>query len=443
MLKSFDKSLVSHTTRELVENSFFYKLGYVLLLITVFVNVAFPKAGIKLGGIPLTVGNVFLILTILVWITYVLYRKGFRFSKAEVLVVVSCMYWASRLLIAVCGGRIAFGEWAGYFVPTVVYPFTFLVFNYFIIDKKQLDLICKMLFWASIIVYVFGFLQAIFGIDRFSIPGLTVNLTDYLSSDNWYAEKYNGVQEGVDYAKTVSTYQNGNLLGVNIMLFGPLVYENIQDSRKRHFYLLIFAMFCLLTGSKTCWVGLFIYLCFKGAPILNKKVTKRKTIMLIGLVMLLLPVAAVIFFSMFPQVIQRFQDSFTLKNIDDLSGRSDSMNALIDFFVHKTEWLLVGPYGLTKYWGSSYEMTYFCMLMIGGLFGVFAFVVPIFYVLFKYIFRYRKENKVLVGIFDGVLVYMIMAYVEGAFWLPPTAINIWMVLALGYNYVRFIKQKEA
>ena len=34
-----------------------------LLLITIFFNIWFPKAGIKLSEIPLTVGNVFLAIT--------------------------------------------------------------------------------------------------------------------------------------------------------------------------------------------------------------------------------------------------------------------------------------------------------------------------------------------------------------------------------------------
>lgn len=416
-------------------------IGYILLLITVFVNVTFPKAGVKLGGIPLTVGNVFLLLTIVFWVIYVVRSKGFYFNKAEVFVICSIVYWAVRFLLVFVWGEIPFGELVGFVVPTVIYPFMFIVFNKYVTEQSQIDKIIKLLFWGSVIVCIFGFLQAIFGIERFSIPGLTVNLSDYLGSENWYAEKYNGVQEGVDYAKTVSTYQNGNLLGVNIILFGPMICESIENKFKRLAYLLVFAMFCVLTGSKTCWVGILLYLIIKGAPLLNKKIAKRDSAILAGFIALALPIAAIIFLSMFPQIAERFKDSFTLKNIDDLSGRSDSMNGLIDYFKYCTEWIIIGPYGLTQYWGSSYEMTYFCILMIGGLCGIFAFVVPVMYVVIQKLFRYRKTNRIIKGVVDGVIVYMIIAYVEGALWLPPTAINLWMVLAVGYKSAEFMKNK--
>lgn len=421
----------------------FYRISYTLLLITVFINVTFPKAGIKLGGIPLTVGNVFLLLTILCWLTAVLWRRCFVFSKAEVFVITGCIYWILRFLLVMVSGREGMSDWVGFFVPLVIYPFTFLVFNYFITEKKQIDFIIKLLFWGSLIVFVFGFLQAAFGIERFSVPGLTVNYTDYISSENWYAEKYNGVQEGIDYSKTVSTYQNGNLLGVNILLFCPLIYECIKNKGVRRLYLLVFSLFCILTGSKTCWVGIVIYLFIKLVPVINRKWAESRKVQFTCLLVALIPVIVIVFLNMFPQIGVRFEESFTLKNVDDLSGRSDSMNQLIDYFFTKTEWLLTGPYGLTRYWGSSYEMAYFCILMIGGIAGLIAFLGPVFYVLFKWLKNYRKEIPAVKGVFYGVIVYLIMAYVEGALWLPPTAINLWMVLAMGYKLCLFKKNESS
>ncbi len=422
------------------EKSKFYRVSYVLLLITVFINVTFPKAGIKLGGIPLTVGNVFLLLTIMMWFFYVLWRRCFIFSKAERLVVIGCLYWLIRFLLTMVGGRAGLSDWVGFFVPLVVYPFTFLVFNFFITEQRQIGLILRMLMWGTIIVFIFGFLQAAFGIERFSIPGLTVNYTDYISSTNWYAEKYNGVQDGVTYSKTVSTYQNGNLLGVNILLFCPMIYESIKKKVWQRVYMLVFVLFCILTGSKTCWVGIFLYLFIKSVVIINRKWADGRKVQFACLIIAVTPVIAAIFLNMFPQILERFKDSFTLKNINDLSGRSESMSQLIDYFVNKTEWILIGPYGLTSYWGSSYEMAYFCILMIGGIAGLVAFLGPIIYILAKYIGKHIKDSKVLKGVCHGLVVYIIIAFVEGALWLPPTAVNLWMVLALGYKMSLFMEE---
>ncbi len=424
------------------KKSTFYKVCCVLLFIMIFINVTFPKAGIKLGGIPLTVGNVFLLAAIMMWLFYVLWRRCFIFSSAERLVILGCIYWLIRFMLTMIVGRAGVSDWVGFFVPLVVYPFTFIVINYFITEQKQIDRIIHMLMWGTIIVFIFGFLQAAFGIEKFSIPGLTVNYTDYISSTNWYAEKYNGVQEGVTYSKTVSTYQNGNLLGVNILLFCPMIFESIKNKTWRNIYMLVFVLFCILTGSKTCWVGIIIYLLIKGAVVVNRKWADGRKVQFACLVIAVLPMIAAIFLGMFPQIGDRFRDSFTFKNINDLSGRSESMNRLINYFMIKTEWILIGPYGLTAYWGSSYEMAYFCILMIGGVAGLIAFLGPIIYILVKYIGKHIKESKILKGMLHGVVVYIIIAFVEGALWLPPTAINLWMVLALGYKMSLFMEESK-
>ena len=111
-------------------------------------------------------------------------------------------------------------------------------------------------------------------------------------------------------------------------------------------------------------------------------------------------------------------------------------------FINKTEWLLAGPFGLTNYWGSAYEMTYFCILMLGGILGMLAFLVPIVYIFVKKLVFYRKTSPIVKGVFEGVLVYLIIAYVEGALWLPPTAINLWMVLSIGYKTCLYKKETE-
>lgn len=441
MLKDVN-SFRQRTGRTLYEKSIFYKVSCVLLFIMVFINVTFPKAGIKLGGIPLTVGNVFLMLTIMMWFFYVIWKRCFVFSTAEKYVILGCIYWLIRFMFTMVGGRVGLSDWVGFFVPLVIYPFTFIVMNYFITEQKQIDFIIRMLLWGTVIVFVFGFLQAAFGIEKFSIPGLTVNYTDYISSTNWYAEKYNGVQEGVTYSKTVSTYQNGNLLGVNILLFCPMIYESIENKTWRNIYMLVFILFCILTGSKTCWVGIFIYLFIKGIVIVNRKWADGRKVQFACLVIAMIPVVAAIFLGMFPQIMERFRDSFTFKNINDLSGRSQSMNELINYFIVKTEWILTGPYGLTAYWGSSYEMAYFCILMIGGLAGLIAFLGPIMFILIRYTGKHIKESRILKGITHGVIVYIIIAFVEGALWLPPTAINLWMVLALGYKMSLFMEENR-
>lgn len=163
-------------------------------------------------------------------------------------------------MFTMVGGRVGLSDWVGFFVPLVIYPFTFIVMNYFITEQKQIDFIIRMLLWGTVIVFVLAFAGCIRD-RKILYSGTYRKLHRLYFSTNWYAEKYNGVQEGVTYSKTVSTYQNGNLLGVNILLFCPMIYESIENKTWRNIYMLVFILFCILTGSKTCWVEfLFIFL---------------------------------------------------------------------------------------------------------------------------------------------------------------------------------------
>ena len=66
---------------------------FYLLVITVFFNIWFPKAGIKLAGIPLTVGNVFFLLLLVLWLgTVVLRRNSIRFPKPALVLLISVIY---------------------------------------------------------------------------------------------------------------------------------------------------------------------------------------------------------------------------------------------------------------------------------------------------------------------------------------------------------------
>ena len=77
------------------KNSFLFNL----LLITVFFNIWFPKAGIKLAGIPLTVGNVFLAITFICWLLKKLKNKIIRIHKISYLVGILMIYSIVRYIV--------------------------------------------------------------------------------------------------------------------------------------------------------------------------------------------------------------------------------------------------------------------------------------------------------------------------------------------------------
>ena len=111
------------------------------------------------------------------------------------------------------------------------------------------------MFLKKIIVYGFWFiclyslLQYVIGINKCAIPGLTVNLSDYQQyGEYWYMTKSNGTQ--LDEVKIVSTYQNGNLFGIGVLIIYPLVYnyyKKIKNKRLENLSLILFVLCTFLT----------------------------------------------------------------------------------------------------------------------------------------------------------------------------------------------------
>ena len=57
-----------------------------LFLYTIIVNVLIPKAGIKLAGIPITLGNILLLLSIMRYLITVFYTNKLKVRMIDIIV---------------------------------------------------------------------------------------------------------------------------------------------------------------------------------------------------------------------------------------------------------------------------------------------------------------------------------------------------------------------
>ena len=78
------------------------KFIFTLLLITIFWNIWFPKAGIKLSGIPITVGNVFFAITFFVWIINKIKSGKIKSTKMSLILILGIAYFILKLYLPVC-----------------------------------------------------------------------------------------------------------------------------------------------------------------------------------------------------------------------------------------------------------------------------------------------------------------------------------------------------
>ena len=412
------------------------RLIFNMLLLTIFFSIWFPKAGIKISGIPLTISNVLFGITFISW-----FVKKIKYGKVNVsalgyLLIATIGYCTFKYIIAYASGK-GFIESIGYIIPLIIYPLIFFVTFDEIDNKNQINQIVKIIVYGFWFICVYSLLQYIIGINKCAIPGLTVNLSDYQQyGQYWYMTKSNGTH--LDEAKIVSTYQNGNLFGIGILLIYPLVYnyyKKIENKKLENISLLIFILCTFLTLSRACWLGIAVFLVIE---VIFKKNRTVKDILKKILIIIVIIIAIVLTFKYVPQISSRFLDT-SLEDWISMSGRTEG---LIEVFT--TVWasgsvmgLMIGPYGISQYSGLAYEMFPLSVFVQIGIIGV----ILMYTIFIKVISVLRKTDSIEGAIRLAIIIWLIVGVIECGYWLPPAALNIFTLIALGFAN-RKIRRKE-
>ena len=409
-------------------------IRFVLFLLLIVFNVLFPKGGVKLSGIPLTIGNVVLMLALMYTIVY----RGFKnITKSENFIFIFIGYWIIRfILVFVINDKFSFSALVGYFVPLCVYPLVYFFIVRYVDRWDVLNNIIRLIHISIWCVLFYSIIQFIFEIGFTAIPFLTVNYSDWVEAPNsWWLEKHNGVGS---VSKIVSTYQNGNLLGANLLLFCPFVCYTIHSNNLRNVFLFLSLFVVFLAGSRSMYVAIIIYIIYK---IFNHNVLKNKIKRISPFSIVVIVIGSITFIWYFVNKVDvnLFRRMLTITDVDVLK----SGTGRVESFVEYLQWLsnndsiidvIFGSIGFS-YSGGAYEMLYASLFVIGGLIGLIVTVYA-FVSVFK---SQHYEDKMLNGIKDGFILYAIAAISEGAFWLPPLALNLWMMLGLHNRIAYFHK----
>lgn len=407
------------------------RLNYLFIGLVIF-NMLFPKAGIKLSGIPLTIGN--FVFFIALFYLFLKIRK-FPLGDKESAILFAIFFWLIRLLVVFwVDSSVDLSQLVGYFVPLCIYPLVYLFYKNFVNEK----LLKTTIQWIKISVWgiiCYALLQFIFGIGTITIPGLTVNLSDYMESpSNWWMLKCNGTSS--DSVKIVSTYQNGNLFGANLLLLFPCVYQTINNKNLKILFFILSLLAIVLAGSRSMYVALIIY----GMFFLFRKIKSASSLRIskVNIFTVILFLGSVIISVYF------FLHNSSTAFIDRVVSITDtrvvtSGTGRVEMFVKYLKWLwsnqtiiyeLVGAYG-TNYYGGAFEILYASLFVLGGFCGLGLTMYCFYKVLF---FKYTVNNRLVRGINTGLALYALAACSEGAFWMPPLALNLWMIIAIR-NYI--------
>lgn len=429
----------------------------VVLYLTVFFYLTFPKAGIKIEGIPLSIGDLLFSLLILFCLTRVRYwmKTFYKFKTIIILLMISSSYILLKLGYVYWNSGLYKVD---VIVPLLIYPIIFLVL---LLLNDIYEFPWKRLLFIPVIAFIllsfYALMQVCFGVETVMVPGLTYNWTDahtphiLTTKNNYYGT----------YTKIFSTYQNGNLFGVNLLLIFPLVFELVYRKSRATSYLTLtlFIIVALLTASRAVWAGVVVYVLVRFF-LLNRSWGRLSIMFPLSLISLSMLFIEPLRFraNMFlgkdriPQLIHLQKVETTVRRaggggkkwaretadmppqIEDLSGREGRVLKLWNATFGSLNWeaILLGPYGILPRgsFGITGEMVYAAIFTYFGLIGLILWLLPFLFSITS--FFYQRNDYIIRGIVLGLITYFVVATVEGAFWLCPTAFNLWLILGIGW-----------
>lgn len=379
---------------------------YVILVFTLL----FPKGGIKLGNIPVTWGYLILFAFSLLIFFLMLFKKKVRISGVSVfcwlLTIPLCIYF---LLAISINGYHNLGFAMSFILSFCVFPFLFFILIGYVIKEVDtafvFDVIRNLIF--MVVIYgIFAFLYSFITGKFIEIPYLTINAGDVGLMNDKSNDRGN-------VHKLMSTYNNGNIYGICMLMFAP--FYMIEEKNK--FKKILFKISLFLTLSRTVWIGIVLNEFLHSYSI--KKVSLTS---IIKFILILVFSVLVVFFILHFFLDQRLEFLFD-KNLGNRVGQFD--------VISRSSIIADKPFFTIS------EITYLGILeQLGGL-GLLLFILsmtgPVIVFLYKKLLcRYKIDNHKK-SFLNGMLIYLIISMSDGALLYIPVMAFYWFISTLIIN----------
>lgn len=371
----------------------FFNTRRVLFLLILFL-VVFPKGGFKIGDLPITWGYLLLGITSL----FLLLLRPIHIQPAR---LQALLFLAPFQVISACtigvNGIEGTAPLLSFLVTFFVLPFIFFIILSSSIDDLNLavflSFIAHSIFWIA--AYgIFLFFYRVFTGDFFEIPLLTINSADFGLLDS----KCN-LRCGI--SKLISTYNNGNIYGICLLMLLPM-YCWIE---KRFWKRSLVKFSLLLTLSRTIWIGLIISELF-FAFFISKSITKKFMRFLIAPLLILCTVSF---------ILTKLGLNWDFLFDRQLGGRLYQLSILFEFSLFST----------TPFNGIS-EIAYMGILSSFGIFGLIAYLFAVLSPLFFSVGS-SKSCQLSSCIRCGLCNYLILSLSDGAILLIPVMAFYWFL----------------
>lgn len=347
-------------------------------------NFVFPKAGFKIGSIPISFGYILLGVYALISLPY-----SFKnLAKEKILCLIAWIPFQIVCLIQFfVSPPIDMEYFYSFILHFIFFPFIFFFIlnqSFKNLDEEKFSRIVRncMLFLA--LFGIFSFFSKLFTDSFIEIPGLTTNFSDAGTLEE---EKF--IDRGGIY-KLISTYNNGNLFGICQLFFYPHLLTKEKSTIKK----MIIRLSLVLTLSRTIWIGMILAEIYQ---LLRNRSIK-------DLLMFFILILTIFQVDLFLTHLQG-QGDFLLDS--SIGGRDEQLEVLKHLSL----------FGIGGFDGI-YEMVYIGILQHFGLIGFFLFCIGFLTPTILY-FLSIKRSALCFDLTIGIFLYCILSISDGAILLIP------------------------
>jgi hypothetical protein len=374
----------------------FVWIAFVALMV---LNVALPKGGTRIEGFPVTWGYVAIGAMTAFAAIGTLRRRDIALPP----IIQACCLMMPMAIITYYKAQhygLPSGNWFQYAVLFGFFPVAILVFMSPYLEQLQARHIASVLLICIRFAVAWGLLNFTLFLavkEVIEIPYVTVNGAEHLS-----VMMKNNMRGSI--MKLVSSYNNGNIFGVCMVMLMPL-YFHIE---KRKGWLAAFVIALLCTLSRTAWfamTGAFLLMVLAGQIRVNRVS-----------VWVSLGAAFCAFLAILPLL------GWTSANLidDRLGGRIRYLQRLeISFFGQNT---ITIP-----------EVVYYGLLQSYGLIGLVIALAALSFGAFYGLTHWSRLSQMRRSATLGVMAYLFAAMMDGAFVFPPVFPLFLFVNALIYR----------
>jgi hypothetical protein len=382
----------------------------VLNLIALWINLAFPKAGIYWGAVPINIGYIVLGLGAFLVLGKILLRQ-YTLTRVEciALLLLSGNALFQLLTVSFFGSSTELSMAVGHFSSLAIVPPLALLSAGYVLFETSRAQVYRLMLGALVLIVIFGVINFL-GLNGFKqmigIPYVTFTGAEFDISTKY-------IDRG-GVIKLISTYNNGNIFGINLLMWsGLILYGSVKHRRFFGRFTLnilnvLVKTVLLLTLSRTVWIAMIFSEVFLRFFVLRRLNHILSLFFVLAVLLLLVFGAANLF----------VRDPIGFIFDANLGARRSQLEMAWSFWPNQ-------PFS------GTVEIVYASMLTNFGLVGLVLFFVTWAWPALLPPMNY--EGRL---IQMGLFIYLLEMGADGAFIYVPTQATYWFLVAFAFNRFR-------